>query len=47
MIKYVLMLIAACCTKHRPRYPFDAKNVPGDYVLRGDGWWCPPEDVNR
>ena len=25
----------------RTCYPFDAKNVPGNYVLRGDGWWCP------
>ena len=25
----------------RPIYPFDAKDVPGDYVLRGDGWWVP------
>ena len=24
-----------------PSYPFDAKDVPDDYVLRGDGLWVP------
>ena len=28
--------------EQRLRYPHDAKDVPGDYVLRGDGWWYPP-----
>ena len=27
--------------KRLPRYPLSAKDVPGDYVLRGDGWWVP------
>ena len=31
----------------RPHYPFDAPNVPGDYVLRGDGWWVPHPVIKR
>ena len=31
--------------KRLPKYPFDAKDVPGDYVLRGDGWWVPHPPV--
>ena len=30
-----------CGDPQRPCYPLDAENIPGDYVLRGDGWWCP------
>ena len=27
--------------ERRPSYPLDAKDVPGDYVLCGDGRWYP------
>ena len=40
--------IAACMSaegvdvdERRPSYPADAKDVPGDYVLKGDGRWYP------
>ena len=35
------VVIVAYRPEPRECYPFDSKNVPGDYVLRGDGWWCP------
>ena len=31
----------------RPRYPFDSKDVPGDYVLCGDGWWYPNPEIEE
>ena len=27
--------------KTGPRYPHDAKDVPANYVLAGDGYWYP------
>ena len=44
----VLVLIAACGRpRQQPCCPFDAKNVPADYVLRGDGWWVHTQAVGR
>ena len=36
-----LIVIGCLRSRQRPSYPFDATDVPGDYVLNGDGWWDP------
>ena len=28
-------------SKPEPRYPLGAEDVPGNYVLKGDGYWYP------
>ena len=39
--KRIYWAVIGSRSKRLPSYPFDAKDVPGDYVLRGDSLWVP------